>query len=80
MTIGEQVNQGNLSADFIQNEDPNRLVPLVHHPEEFFIVVSGMPQRNRSFVMAQLGHQGLATSKEIKLPANWQQILKKAKM
>lgn len=78
MTIGEEVNRGNLSQDFIRTEDPDRLVPLVHHPEEFFIVVSGMPQRNRSFVMAQIGHQGLATSKEIKLPVNWQQLLKKA--
>ncbi len=75
LTIGEAVRQQKLSPDFFLTEDPNRLVPLVHNPEEFFIVVSGMAQRNRSFVMAQIGHQGLATSKEIRLPSNWTRLL-----
>ena len=77
LTIPEAAERYNLPPDFYQNEDPDRMVPLFHNPEELFIVVSGMPQRNRTFVMAQIGHQGLATSKEIKLPANWgQQLLK----
>lgn len=76
LTTNKAVKQYNLPADFYKSADPNRLVPLVHNPEEFYIVVSGMPQRNRSFVMAQLGHQGLATSKEVKLPANWEKLPK----
>ena len=75
LTINEVMQQGKLPPDFGTSEDPDRLVPLVHNPDEFYIVVSGMPQRNRAFVMAQIGYQGLATSKEIRLPANWKQIL-----
>ena len=78
MTIAEQVHQGNLSPEFVASDDPERLVPLLHRPEELFIVVSGMPQRNRSFVAAQIGHQGLATSREIKLPADWRKRLGRA--
>ncbi len=76
LTINEAMSRYNLPPDFQKSRDPDRLVPLTHYPGEFLIVVSGMPQRNRSFVMAQIGHQGLATSREIKLPASWGQLLK----
>ena len=75
LTINEAMSRYNLPPDFHASDDPDRLVPLTHHPGEFFIVVSGMPQRNRAFVMAPIGHQGLATSSEIKLPSKWRQIL-----
>jgi hypothetical protein len=75
LTIPQAAKQYNLPPDFYTSDDPNRLVPLFHNPDELFIVVSGMPQRNRAFVMATIGHQGLATSKEIKLPSNWQKLL-----
>ena len=76
MTIKEAMSRYNLPSDFYKSDDPNRLVPLTHDPREIFIVVSGMPQRNRAFVMAQIGHQGLATSSEIRLPLNWEQLIK----
>jgi hypothetical protein len=47
------------------------MLPVMHHPEELLIVVSGSATRNRSFVTKQTGDQGLAVSREIKLPANW---------
>ncbi len=75
LTMDRAVQQYHLPPDFHQSDDPNRLLPLFHSPDELFIVVSGMPQRNRTFVMAQLGRQGLATSKEVKLPANFKQLL-----
>ena len=75
LTIKEAMSRYNLPSDFYESDDPDRLVPLAHNPSEFYIVVSGMPQRNRSFVMAQIGHQGLATSSEIKLPRNWGLLL-----
>jgi len=75
LTMDKAVQQYHLPPDFHQNDDPNRLLPLFHNPDELFIVVSGMPQRNRTFVMPQLGRQGLATSKEVKLPANFNHLL-----
>lgn len=57
------------------NPDPNRLLPLVHNSREFLIVVSGDVNRNRGFVTGQVGEQGLATSKEVKLPANWDKLM-----
>lgn len=76
LTIKEAMSRYNLPPEFYKSDDPERLVPLAHDLSEFYIVVSGMPQRNRSFVMAQIGHQGLATSGEIKLPMKWGQLLK----
>ena len=75
LTMDKAVQQYHLPPDFHQSNDPNRLLPLFHNPDELYIVVSGMPQRNRTFVMPQLGRQGLATSKEVKLPANFKQLL-----
>ena len=75
VTMDKAIEKYHLPPDFHQNDDPNRLLPLFHNPDELFIVVSGMPQRNRTFVMPQLGRQGLATSKEVKLPSNFQKLL-----
>ncbi len=62
---------GKLPEIFALSDDPDRLIPVVHKPEEFFVVVSGSPTRNRSFVAAQFGNQGLNVSKRIRLPKNW---------
>lgn len=73
------VKQGRLGKQFCESTDPNRMLPLVHSPNDFLIVVSGDPTRNRAFVTLQGGNQGLATSKEIKLPANWDKLMKELK-
>ncbi len=75
LTINRAVKLGKLPPDFGITEDMDRLVPVVHNPEEFFIIVTGMSLRNRSCVLSQVGYQGLAVSKEIKLPANWKEML-----
>jgi hypothetical protein len=49
---------------FAENDDPNRLAPAVHRPEEFYIVVSGSPDRNRNFIAGQIGEKGLTISKK----------------
>jgi hypothetical protein len=49
---------------------------VVHRPEEIQIVVAGSANRNRSFIAAQFGNQGLSVSKEIRLPADWKARLK----
>ena len=78
-TVRKAVEQGKLPESFCETEDPARLLPILHAPEELLIVVSGSSTRNRNFIVGQAGDQGLAVSKEIKLPPNWEQLLKKAK-
>ena len=75
LNLKESVRLGRLPPVFAQNDDPERRVPVVHRPEEINIVVTGSPDRNRSFIAAQFGHQGLRVSKAIHLPANWAQLL-----
>ena len=73
--IKEAVRCGRLPEVFALSEDPDRLIPVVHQPGEFLIVVSGSPTRNRSFVAAQFGNQGLNVSKQIRLPTDWKGCL-----
>jgi hypothetical protein len=74
-TACELVASGRLEKQFCESPDPNRMLPLVHSPEDFLIVVTGDPARNRSFVSLQGGDQGLATSKEIELPSRWDALM-----
>jgi len=74
-TTCEFVKEGKLPTHFCESSDPGRMVPLVHSPDEFLIVVAGDLMRNRSFGTQQAGWQGLATTKEIKLPANWDKLM-----
>ena len=76
LDLHESVRLGRLPPLFAQSDDPERRVPVVHKPEEINIVVTGSPDRNRSFIAAQFGHQGFRVSKPIKLPAHWAQLLK----
>jgi hypothetical protein len=72
----ELVEEGKLEKElFCPSEDPNRMVPLLHSPDELFIIVSGTQGRDRVFVTSQGGDRGLGTSKEIKLPAGWDKLM-----
>ena len=66
LTLQESVRSGRLPALFALSEDPDRLLPVVRKPEELLIVVSGSSVRNRNFIAAQFGDQGLNVSKQIK--------------
>lgn len=77
VTMCELVRLGRLPKHFCLSEDPNRILPVVQRPEEFVIVVTGQPTRNRNRILPQNGKYGKRVSKEIRLPANWQQLLKK---
>jgi hypothetical protein len=66
--LHESVRRGNLSERFAQSDDPERLVPVLHDPDELQIVVCGAPNRNRSFIAGQFGNYGGAVSKPIQLP------------
>jgi len=65
--LQESVKRGKLSERFALSDDPERLVPVLHEPDELQIVVCGAPNRNRSFVSGQFGKYGGDVSKEIKL-------------
>lgn len=69
------VKEGVLPPLFCESEDPNRMLPVFHSSDELLIVVSGDPTRNRVFVTNQVGYQGCATSKEIKLPRDWDRLI-----
>jgi len=71
LTLEESVKRGSLGPRWAESDDPERLVPVVRAPEEIQIVVCGSANRNRSFIAAQFGHQGLRVSKGIKLPPDW---------
>ena len=63
----ESVKRGKLAPRFAVSDDPERLVPVLHDPDELQIVVCGAPNRNRSFIAGQFGSYGGAVSKEIRL-------------
>jgi hypothetical protein len=75
ITFREMVRRGRLPALFCESDDPERLVPVVQHPDEFTIVVTGLPTRNRSRILRQGGSHGRRTSREIRLPSNWEALL-----
>ena len=66
--LHESVKRGKLAKRFALSDDPERLVPVLHNPEELQIVVCGAPNRNRSFIAGQFGNYGGDVSKEIRLP------------
>ena len=76
LDLHESVRLGRLPPVFAQSRDPDRRVPVVHHPGEINIVVTGSPDRNRSFIAAQFGHQGLRVSRRIALPEDWSKRLR----
>ena len=73
------VKNGQLPKQFCESEDPDRMVPVYHSPDELQILVSGTQERNRFFITQNIGYQGLATTKKIELPANWDKLMKELK-
>lgn len=63
----ECVRRGMLQPHFAESDDPNRLIPVYHFPDELQIVVSGTENRNRFFLAMNIARQGLATSKKINI-------------
>ena len=66
--LRQSVKRGKLAGRFALSDDPDRLVPVLHQPEELQIVVCGAANRNRSFIAGQFGRYGGDVSKEIRLP------------
>lgn len=78
-TLCDFVKEGVAPKQFCESEDPDRLVPIVCSPEDFVITVSGDPLRSNAYVFAHNGPLGYTTSKKIKLPAKWDELLQEAK-
>jgi len=72
----EQVKKGKMPKAWCESNDPNRMVPLLLPESKILIVVTGDPTRNRSTFYRQNFFQGYATSKPIKLPKNWDKLMK----
>jgi hypothetical protein len=75
----EYVKKAQLPQAYCESTDPNRLLPMVYSPDDFLIAVSGDPARNNAMICDQNAVHGWTVSKKIKLPPNWDELLKKAK-
>jgi hypothetical protein len=69
--LRESVSRGKLASQFALSDNPERLVPVLHGPEELQSVVCGAPNRNRTFIAGQFGQYGRDVSREIRLPRAW---------
>lgn len=76
-SLKHQVNLGRLPKAFAESDDPNRMVPIVTHPDEFMVLVSGDPLRTNAFVFAHNGYLGFPTAKKIVLPDDWDERIRK---
>lgn len=68
-----------LSYRFIASDDPERLIPVFQKPEWIGIVVAGDPGRNQSKGYCSNHVQGPPVSKAVRLPADWNALLAKAR-
>jgi hypothetical protein len=78
-TLCDLVKEGSAPKQFGESADPNRLVPIVCSPDDFLITISGDPLRSNAYIFVHNGMLGYPTSKKIKLPVNWDKLLKEAK-
>ncbi|MFH1087459.1 MAG: hypothetical protein V1737_02580 [Chloroflexota bacterium] len=78
-TLCGGVKHGKLPKLYCESTDPERMLPVVWSPDDFMITISGDPDRDNCFICGNNGFIGYPVSKQIKLPANWTELLKKAK-
>jgi hypothetical protein len=55
------------------------MVPLLLPESKWLIVVTGDPTRNRCSIYRQNFKQGYATTSKVRLPGNWDALLRDAK-
>lgn len=78
-SLAHQVNLGRLPRAFAESDDPERLVPIVTHPDEFMVLVSGDPLRTNAYAFAHNGYLGFPVAKKITLPKDWAKRIAKPK-
>ena len=72
------VEQGILPPRYTQSDDPDRLVNVIIDPKMVEIIVAGDPGRNQARAYMSNHVQGPPTSREVRLPADWDEMLKQA--
>ena len=75
-SLKDLAERGQISQDYHESDDPNRLVRVFVKPEWIALVVAGDPGRNQSRGYVQNQRQGIPVSKRINLPGNWRALLK----
>jgi len=78
-TLADLVRSGKAPAVFAESDDPDRLVPVVCAPEDIAIAVSGDPLRTNAYSFAHNGMLGYPTSKPVRLPRGWSDLLREAR-
>lgn len=71
-SLKHQVMLGRLPAVFAESDDPARMVPIVTHPDEFMVLVSGDPLRTNAQAFAHNGYLGFPVAAKIELPEDWE--------
>jgi hypothetical protein len=78
-SLAALVKAGQIPEVFAESEDPERLVPIVCRVEDLMIAVSGDPLRTNAYAFAHNGILGYPTTKAIRLPPDWPQLLREAR-
>jgi hypothetical protein len=73
------VKAGQIPPVFAESDDPDRLVPIVCREEDFMVAVSGDPLRTNAYAFAHNGILGYPTTKPIRLPADWERLLREVR-
>lgn len=73
------IDHGNWPDQLGTDKNLDREVQMVSSPDDFIIVVSGDPGRDHVIIGGQNGYIGYPTSREVKLPDNWDQLVPAAK-
>lgn len=66
---------GKVPKSFHASDDPGRLVPLVFHPDDFTIAVTGDPMRTNAYTLSHNGTLGYPVGKRILLPRAWDDLI-----
>jgi hypothetical protein len=78
-SLAALVKAGQIPPVFAESDDPERLVPIVCREEDFMVAVSGDPLRTNAYAFAHNGILGYPTTKPIRLPADWERLLREAR-
>jgi hypothetical protein len=73
-SFAKLVAEGTIPAAYHESDDPDRLVPVFLEPDSLGIIVAGGPGRNQSRGYVQNHNQGPRVSKQVVLPAQWEQL------
>lgn len=65
-SIDEHVRMGKAPQVFMENTNPDRLVPIVHDPDDFMIAVTGDPMRTNAYAFAPTGILGYPTARRVR--------------